>query len=104
MRAALAYTAALLLLTLMGITTAEAKTYKGIWDNNNQWSSTLDFLDGKRVTYCFQNQCHTTGYSGSEKGTVRFNWGAARFTLKWNGNAYEATRTGGGARNTAILR
>ncbi|MEQ8297447.1 MAG: hypothetical protein RIB55_13300 [Nitratireductor sp.] len=88
----------------LGTTAAQAKTYKGYWDNNPQWSSTLDFLGEKRLTYCFQGQCHTTKYSGSNKGTVRFNWGAAKFRLEWNGSGYTATRSGTGFSNTGFLK
>jgi len=89
---------------LVGVSAAHAKTYKGLWNNNPQWSSTVDFLDGNRVTYCFQSDCYTTKYSGSEKGTVRFNWGQAKFTMKWNGNGYNMTRTVGGNSLTGTLK
>ncbi|MEO9614433.1 MAG: hypothetical protein ABJG86_22645 [Nitratireductor sp.] len=94
----------LVLALLLGVTAAEAKTYKGYWDNNPQWSSTLDFLGEKRLTYCFQGQCHTTRYSGSSKGTVRFNWGAANFRFEWNGSGYTARRSGSGFSNTGFLK
>lgn len=104
MKNIVAILAASVFMMLAQATDAEAKTYKGYWDGNPQWSSTLDFLGGKRLTYCFQGQCHTTTYSGSEQGTVRFNWGQARFTFTWNGSGYNVRRTGGGANNSGILR
>ncbi len=83
---------------------AEAKTWKGIWDGNRKWSSTLVFLEGRQLIYCFQSECTKTGYRGDAKGTVRFNWGRAKFTFKWTGTGYRGARRAGNVRNTCLLK
>lgn len=89
---------------MLHVTVAEAKTWKGIWDNNRDWHSTLNFLGDKRLTYCFRGDCYTTVYTGSKTGTVRFNWGRANFQFKWNGSGYNGTRRAGGNTNRARLK
>ncbi len=69
---------------------AVATSWKGKW--GGVISSTLQFLDGKRVKYCYGViDCIVTGYSGDEKGTVSFSSGHARFQFKWNGSGYNGT-------------
>ena len=97
---------ALLAVMVAGCTTTETdenKTWRGYWDGNRQYRSTVVFLDENRLRYCFQSQCTTAGYVGDPKGTVRFNWGRAAFTFKWTGNGYQLTRRTDHTTNTGFL-
>lgn len=93
-----------LVVLTFSVETAHSKTWKGIWDGQAAFTSTLDFLGGNRLTYCFQSQCHTAVYFGSEKGTVKFNWGTARFSFKWNGSGYDGVRRAGATTNRTKLK
>lgn len=102
-------TGAVLALTvvLVGCTTngtAETKTWKGQWDGNRQATSTLEFLDGMQLNYCFRSECTQTKYTGDQKGVVRFNWGQAKFTFQWTGNGYQGTRQAGNIVNRSVLK
>ena len=67
---------------------AEARELKGKWSSGN--ASTLEILDGKRVKYCFLDQCTTQKYKGDPNGTISFSWGPQ--------HKYEFTRTKAGYR------
>ena len=66
---------------------ASAETYRGKW--GGQSPSTLEFVGGNEVLYCFKDQCTTAAYTGDRKGTLRFRWGSASFVFKWNGSGYD---------------
>ncbi len=103
MRSALKMAAASAMVAVGMSGAAEAKSFTGNWDGNAEWFSTLVFLDNGKLLYCFRNECHTTTYHGAERGTVRFNWDDAYFTMKWQGDGYRATRKASGRWNSAFL-
>jgi hypothetical protein len=83
---------------------AEAKSYKGIWDGNSQWTTTLVISAGNKLKYCFKSECYSTIYSGTENTSIKFNWGTASFVFTWNGQGYNGTRKVGVTTNRAVLK
>jgi hypothetical protein len=75
---------------------AAAKTWQGTWKlaTGQGGSATLEFVSGNQVKYCFNSSCVVQAYSGSEKGTVKFSWGQASYSFKWNGHGYNGTYNG----------
>jgi hypothetical protein len=54
-------------------TTASAQMMMGKWSSGN--ASSLEILGGKKVKYCFLDQCTTQKYKGKASGTITFSWG-----------------------------
>lgn len=88
---------AVLGLTMVAATQlAAAEVWKGKWvmAGGGGGDSTLEFLAGSQVKYCFNSSCSVQAYSGSENGTVKFSWGEGRYSFKWNGHGYNGTYNG----------
>ncbi len=87
---------------LAATTNASAKTWKGRWGGIA--NSTLVFMDGKRVKYCYKAQCVIRPYAGGQKSTVRFTWGPARLSFQWNGSGYNGTHVLRGHTSTILMK
>lgn len=81
--------------------TADAKNWSGRWDGQSY--STLEFLDGKRVKYCFKKDCVIKSYSGNASETIRFKWGNSRFSFEWNGQGYNGLYRAGNIRSSILM-
>ena len=66
-----------------------AKTLKGKWGGKS--ASTLEFLAGKKVKYCFLDKCTVQPYTGDKEQKIEFNWGAAEFTFTKTATGYRGT-------------
>ncbi len=76
-------------------TPGEAKVWSGLWGGSSP--STLEFLAGGKVKYCFKSSCVVRPYSGDPAKTIRFQWGSASLTFQRTRTGYSGTHRAGGA-------
>ena len=82
---------------------ASAKTWRGNWERAEN-TSTLQFLDNKRVRYCFRNQCTVANYSGDPDRTIRFRWNNSRFKFKKTNDGYIGDYRNGSEKSTIFMK
>ena len=66
-----------------------AKTLTGKW--NGRSATTLEFLDGKRVKYCYKKKCTEQAYTGNRDTKIKFTWRRAKFTFTKTDNGYDGS-------------
>ncbi len=98
----LAKTVLVILVVACSAGIAEAKKWSGKWGGTSY--TTLEFLDGNRVKYCFKRECVIKPYSGSPKKTIKFKWGNSSFAFEWNGQGYNGTFKNGNNRSTVLMK
>ncbi len=79
--------AAILAMNTSGV--AAAQVLAGKWSGKSP--TTLEFLDGKKVKYCYKTKCTTQKYSGERDSKIKFSWGRSQFTFTKTDNGYDGT-------------
>ncbi len=81
--------AALVALLAVPASQSWAQTLNGKWGGKSP--STLEFLDGKQVKYCFLGKCTVQPYTGDNNQKIEFNWGPSEFTFTKTATGYDGT-------------
>jgi len=68
---------------------ATAQVLTGKWSGKS--STSLEFLEGSKVKYCYKQRCTTQDYTGNKDREIKFSWGRSRFTFTKTDNGYEGT-------------
>ncbi len=66
-----------------------AQVLTGKW--SGQSPTTLEFLDGNKVKYCYKAKCTTQVYTGDRDKMIKFNWGQSKFTFTKTDGGYDGT-------------
>ena len=66
-----------------------AKTLTGKW--NGRSPTTLEFLDGNKVKYCYKKKCTEQGYTGDKDTKIKFTWRRAKFTFTKTDSGYDGS-------------
>jgi len=82
--------------------TAEAKTFKGKWESGSP--ATLQFLENKRVLYCFRQDCTITDYHGDKDDVFHFHWDHGMFRFERTDDGYAGQYRHGGNASTATFK
>jgi len=77
----------LLIAGMSSATLASAKVLTGKW--NGKSPTTLEFLGGSKVKYCYKAKCTTRTYTGDQDKTIKFNWGRSQFTFTKTDSGYD---------------
>lgn len=80
---------ALVILVSSAGTLNAAQVLTGKWGGRSP--TTLEFLDGSKVKYCYKTKCTTQAYTGDKAKKVKFNWGRSKFTFVKTDNGYDGT-------------
>ena len=66
-----------------------AQTLAGKW--NGRSATTLEFLDGKKVKYCYKKKCTEQAYTGTKDTTIKFTWRRAKITFTKTDTGYDGS-------------
>jgi len=66
-----------------------AQVLSGKWSGKSP--TTLEFLDGQKVKYCYKKKCTLQPYTGSKETEVKFNWGRSKFTFTKTQEGYDGS-------------
>ena len=80
---------AVIVLAMNSASLSAAQVLTGKWSGKSPTS--LEFLEGKRVTYCYRKKCTTQSYTGDINKKIKFSWGRSRFTFTKTESGYDGT-------------
>ncbi len=66
-----------------------AQKLTGKWSGKSP--TTLEFLDGSKVKYCYKSKCTEQSYTGDKDSKIKFNWGRSKFTFTKTDSGYDGT-------------
>jgi len=83
------FTAVVMAGSLAVSSAATAKTFTGKWKGRSPTS--LEFLDGNKLRYCYKKKCTEQVYSGDRETKIKFTWRRAKFTFTKTDDGYDGS-------------
>ncbi|HFC04103.1 MAG TPA: hypothetical protein ENJ55_00240 [Rhizobiales bacterium] len=79
--------ATMAMLTLNAGNLAAGQVLTGKWSGRS--ATSLEFLDGHKVKYCYKTKCTEQTYTGDKAKVIKFNWGKSQFTFTKTEQGYD---------------
>ena len=66
-----------------------AQVLSGKWSGKSP--TTLEFLDGNKVKYCYKKKCTVQPFTGDRATEVKFKWGRSKFVFTKTETGYDGS-------------